>query len=412
MNTGPISKLFAQGVGHNGVAQVLRTVRKHLAMDFAFIAHFRETDRVFEHVDADGVAPIQEGQTLPLEDGYCLKIVQGELPELIPDTSRVPAAMDLPATREIPIGSHVSVPISLASGVTYGTLCCFGRSPNPSLCERDLRMMRALAEVVASRIDEDLEATRSRELAAGEVWRAMAKGAPRIVYQPIYSLADDACVGVECLSRFDLEPRRPPDVWFNAAHDAGVGIELELRAIENALDALDHLPAPLSLSINSSPELLTSGRLYAAMTGVDFSRLVIEITEHAAIADYAALTRAIAPFRALGARLAIDDAGAGYASMRHILNLKADIIKLDMSLTRNIDTDSSRRALAKGLIAFAHEVNSTITAEGIETERELTTLHAIGADKVQGFLLSRPQPLQDVMAAAHSGSPSSVRSAN
>lgn len=412
MNSGPISNLMTQGVVHSGVAQMLRTVRKHLAMDFAFISHFRETDRVLEHVDADGVAPISQGQAIPLEDGYCMKIVRGELPELIPDTSRVPAAMELPATREIPIGSHVSVPIALSNGEIYGTLCCFSRAPNQTLCERDMRMMRALAEVLATRIDEDLEATRSRELAAGEVWRAMARGAPRIVYQPIYSLTDDACVGVECLSRFDIEPRRPPDVWFNAAHDAGVGIELELRAIENALDALDYLPAPLSLSINSSPELLISGRLYAALTGVDFSRLVIEITEHAAVADYTALGRAIAPFRALGARLAIDDAGAGYASMRHILNLKADVIKLDMSLTRNIDTDPNRRALAKGLIAFAHEVGSTITAEGIETERELATLQAIGADKVQGFLLSKPQPLNDVMLAARNVSPASVRAAN
>lgn len=412
MNSGPISNLLAQGVGHSGVVQMLRTVRKHLAMDVAFISHFRETDRVLEHVDADGVAPISEGQSIPLEDGYCLKIVQGELPELIPDTSRVPAALELPATRELPIGAHVSVPIALSNGEIYGTLCCFSRAPNLSLCDRDMRMMHALAEVLAARIDEDMEATRSREMAAGEVWRAMARGAPRIVYQPIYSLADDTCVGVECLSRFDVEPRRPPDVWFNAAHDAGVGIELELRAIENALDALDHLPAPLSLSINSSPELLTSGRLYAALTGVDFSRIVIEITEHAAVADYTALGRSIAPFRALGTRLAIDDAGAGYASMRHILNLKADVIKLDMSLTRNIDKDPNRRALAKGLIAFAHEVQSTITAEGIETQQELSTLQSIGVDKVQGFLLSRPQPLNDVMLAARNVSPASVRAAS
>src|SRR5688572_17824254 len=102
MNNGPIAKLLAHGVGRSGVAQVLHTVRKHLGMDVAFISHFRETDRVFEHVDSDGAAPISVGQTIPLEDGYCSKIVRGELPELIPDTSAVPAAMALPATRAIP----------------------------------------------------------------------------------------------------------------------------------------------------------------------------------------------------------------------------------------------------------------------------------------------------------------------
>jgi EAL domain-containing protein (putative c-di-GMP-specific phosphodiesterase class I) len=109
---------------------------------------------------------------------------------------------------------------------------------------------------------------------------------------------------------------------------------------------------------------------------------------------------ALAPFRRRGARLAIDDAGANYASMRHILNLKADIIKLDISLTRDIDSDSNRRALAKGLIAFAREVASQITAEGVETESELATLRAIGVDKAQGYFLAKPRTLEEVLVSA------------
>jgi EAL domain-containing protein (putative c-di-GMP-specific phosphodiesterase class I) len=400
MNNGPIAKLLDHGVGRSGVAQVLHTVRKHLGMDVAFISHFREVDRVFEHVDADGPAPIAVGQAIPLEDGYCLKIVRGELPQFIPDTSAVPAALALPATQAIPIGAHLSVPIELSDGEIYGTLCCFSRAPDLTLGDRDMRMMRAFGEVLASRIDEDEMVVRQQRRAADEIWRAMEQGAPRIVYQPIYSLADDAMAGVECLSRFDLEPRRTPDVWFNAAHDAGVGMDLELRAIEGALEALQALPAPLSLSLNSSPDLIVSGRLDRALGATDLSRVVLEITEHASVADYDLLLAALATFRQRGARLAIDDAGAGYASMRHILALKADIIKLDMSLTRNIDTDASRRALAKGLIAFAHEIGSTITAEGVETATELATLRAIGADKVQGYFLSKPQTLDEIVASS------------
>ena len=405
MNSGPISKLMADGVGHSGVAQMLRTVRKHLGMDVAFVSRFRDTDRVFEQVDTDGDAPIRQGQAIPLEDGYCSKIVRGELPELIADTSLVPAARALPETRAIPIGAHLSVPIQLSDGEVYGTLCCFSRAPNLTLGERDLSMLRALGEVLAARIDEDVMAARSKQRAADEIRRALEQGAPRIVYQPIYSLADDSMAGVECLSRFDLEPRRAPDVWFNAAHDAGLGMELELRAIESALGAVAQLPDPLSISLNSSPELLTSGRLEKLLWATDVSRVVLEITEHAAVVDYESLLRALAPLRARGARLAIDDAGAGYASMRHILNLKPDVIKLDMSLTRNIDTDSSRRALAKGLIAFAHEIDSTITAEGVETERELAALRAIGVDKVQGYFLSKPQALAEVIVTRRSVPP-------
>jgi len=406
LNSGPIAKLFAQGVRQSGVAQVLCTVRKHLGMDVAFITHFREVDRVFEHVDSDGTAPIHEGQAIPLEDGYCLKIVRGELPQLIPDTSLVPAALALPETRGVPIGAHVSVPIELSDGEIYGTLCCFSRAPNPTLGERDMRMMRALGEVLASRIDEDLAAGRSQQRTIEEIRQALSKGAPRIVYQPIYSFAGAAVtiMGVECLSRFDFDPRRTPDVWFNTAHEAGIGTELERRAIELSLAALEHLPAPLTLSLNCSPELLISGELDAVLRGVDLSRVVLEITEHAAVADYQALSEALAPFRSRGARLAIDDAGAGYASMRHILNLKADVIKLDISLTRQIDIDASRRALAKGLIAFAHDIGSTVTAEGVETNSELAALRAIGVDKVQGYFLGRPQALEDVVAAVQAES--------
>ena len=400
MSVDPIANLLGQGVGRSGVAQVLRTVRKHLRMDVAFVAHFRETDRVLEHVDSDGAAPIHEGQTIPLEDGYCLKIVRGELPELIPDTSVVPAAMALPATLEIPIGAHLSVPIELSSGALYGTLCCFSRRPDLSLGERDLQLIRALGEVLAARIEEEEEVERLKQRTAGEIHEAMAAGGPRIVYQPIYSLASDAMVGAECLARFDVEPLRAPDVWFDNAHRAGVGLELELRAIENALRTLDLLPAPLWLSVNCSPELILSSRLGPVLDDVDLARVVLEITEHATVTDYAAVSEALAPWRQRGARLAIDDAGAGYASMRHILDLKADIIKLDISLTRDIDADSNRRALAKGLIAFAREVGSGITAEGVETKAELATLRSVGVDKAQGFFLARPSSWEDFVARA------------
>src|SRR6478736_422806 len=359
LNSGPIAKLLAQGVVQSGVAQVLRTVRKHLGMDVAFVSHFRDSDRVLEHVDAEGTSLIREGQAISLEDGYCLKVVRGELPQCIPDTSAVPAAKALPETQGIPIGAHLSVPIELSNGEVYGTLCCFSKTPNLSLGERDLCMMRALGEVLAARIDEDLAGARSKQHVADEIRRALSEGAPRIVYQPIYAFAGNtvAIVGVECLSRFDLEPRRAPDVWFNAV-----------------------------------------------LCSVDLSRVVLEITEHSAVVDYEVLLKALAPLRARGVRLAIDDAGAGYASMRHILNLKPDVIKLDISLTRHIDTDANRRALAKGLIAFAHEIGSTITAEGVETMAELSALRAIGVDKVQGYFLSTPQALDVVVAAAEAES--------
>jgi EAL domain-containing protein (putative c-di-GMP-specific phosphodiesterase class I) len=402
---GALGTLFTRSVGDAGVAHVMRIIRRQLGMDVAFVARFREADRVLEHVDADGPAPIHAGMTIPLHEGYCWKVVTGELPELIPDTAAVPAAMAIPATQAIPIGAHLSVPVTLENGDVYGTLCCFSHHANPTLGERDLGMLRAFAEVVAHRFDEDLAAHRNRQRASEAIWAAIAAGAPRIVYQPIYELDARALVGVECLSRFDIEPQRGPDQWFDGARAAGVELELELHAIRNALTAIDRFPAEVFLGINSSPALILSGRLAPQLAELDASRIVLEITEHATVTDYAALEAALRPMRARGVRIAVDDAGAGYASMRHILDLKCEMIKLDMSLTRGIDRDPGRRALARGLIGFAADIGSDITAEGIETRGELEVLRQLGVRKAQGYYLGKPGSLDDALRAYRHGCP-------
>ena len=101
---------------------------------------------------------------------------------------------------------------------------------------------------------------------------------------------------------------------------------------------------------------------------------------------------AMSAWRASGARLAVDDAGAGFASFRHVLELEPDVIKLDMSLTRDIDRDPRRRALARGLIGFAAELGIEIVAEGIETPAQLATLQEL-VGLGQGMLLGPPLPL-------------------
>lgn len=395
----PIQDVFAHEVVRSGFDRVLRTIRRYLGMDVAFISHFRIHDRVFEHVDADGPAPIAPQQALSLEEGYCLKVVRGELPECIPDTAEVPAAMCIPATTAIPIGSHLSVPIRLENGEIYGTLCCFSYMSDRSLGPREMKMMHAFAEVLAGRIDEAAAAEKLKQRESARLRLAMAAGTPRMVYQPIHEVADRSVAGVECLARFDIEPKRGPDKWFEAAGQVGMGEELELRAILNALPALERLALPAFLGLNTSPELVLSGRLGPVLEGLDLSRVVLEITEHATVVDYGALAQALGPMREKGLRLAVDDAGAGFASMRHILNLQPNIIKLDMSLTRDIDTDGARRALAKGLISFAHEIGSSITAEGVETESEFEMLRRLGVYRAQGYFLSRPMPIEEVPRA-------------
>jgi EAL domain-containing protein (putative c-di-GMP-specific phosphodiesterase class I) len=103
------------------------------------------------------------------------------------------------------------------------------------------------------------------------------------------------------------------------------------------------------------------------------------------------------PLRQCGLKLAVDDAGAGYSSLRHILNLRPDFIKLDVDLIRHIDLDPARRALASALIAFARDTSSNIIAEGVETVSEFATLQSLGVEQAQGYFLGRPMPLDKAL---------------
>ncbi|MET7143680.1 EAL domain-containing protein [Xanthomonas sp. PPL135] len=396
----PLFELLSGEISDRELRRCLRVVRQHLGMDVAFLSRFRATDRVLDHVDGPPGCPIHEGQILPLADGYCMGVVRGELPQLIPDTSLVPAAQCIPATFSIPIGAHMSVPIQVG-GRVYGTLCCFSFLPRHGLGERDIGMLRAFAEILALRLHEVEAHKLERQAMIDEIDGALAAGAPRIVFQPLFALDGMRLHGFECLSRFDIAPQRGPDKWFQQAELAGVGMRLELHVVAKTLAYLRQFPATFRLNLNLSPELLTSEAL-AVLLGddIDVARLTLEITEHAIVRNYLELADALSPLRARGARLAVDDAGAGYASMRHILRLQPDVIKLDMSITHCIDSDRKCRALAKGLTNFAHEIGSHVVAEGVETAEELETLRALDVDFVQGYFLSRPLPEQEALAMA------------
>jgi len=216
-----------------------------------------------------------------------------------------------------------------------------------------------------------------------------------IVFQPIVSLRSGTVIAFEALARFASRPVNGPDVWFAQAAALGLGVDLELLAVAAAAGHLPEIPAELSLALNVSPETVLSSHLRAAIDRLPHERLVLEITEHAHIADYAELRDSLADLRAAGVKLAIDDAGAGYASLRHILQLAPDFIKLDISLTRDVHTVRSQRALAAALVAFAGETGASIVAEGIETLEELMTLRDLGVELGQGYYLGRPEPLTE-----------------
>jgi len=324
-------------------------------------------------------------------------VVDGRLPQLIVDAQALPEAAALPETQAVPIGSHLSVPIRLPDGHVYGTFCCFSYLADLSLTNRDLQMMKAFADVLADQIERDRRQARKEAEQTKRIVEAMDQGQPAIVYQPIYDLNTRRLVAVESLSRFQGVPQRTPDVWFTEAAAVGLGPTLEACAARSALEALRQLPEDVYVAVNGSPEFILSGALAPLLQGVDPRRVVLEITEHASVSDYTRLLEVLAPLRAFGLRIAVDDTGAGYASMRHILSIEPDLLKLDISLTRGIDHDLKRRALASALIAFALETKSAVIAEGVETAAELRALQALGVTKVQGYFLGRPMPLLEVL---------------
>lgn len=388
--------------GSSIINRALQIVRSHLGMDVAFISEFHTDHRVFRHVDAEDwlTIPLKEGDTLPLEDGYCRRVVNGQLPELIPDTAAVPEAMALPHTTNLPIGAHLSVPIRLSDGRIFGTFCCFSHAPDTSLTYRDLEVMRAFADLSGFQIERDLREARELEQKRARVEKVLNEQQLSVVYQPIRAHETGNVVGFECLARFPSSPYRSPDLWFGDAREVGLTAELDLLSLRLGLSALHSLPTDLYVAVNISPETILADRFATLLSGLPLERVVLELTEHAQVADYEGLVRALEPLRLKGVQLAIDDAGAGYASLRHILRLNPDLIKLDLALVRNIDQDAAKRALAAALVVFGRETGAKIVAEGVETAHELRTLSELGIKLTQGYLLGKPMPLASAVELA------------
>ncbi|MEU2347924.1 EAL domain-containing protein [Modestobacter sp. NPDC049651] len=223
--------------------------------------------------------------------------------------------------------------------------------------------------------------------------RLLAEDGLRTAFQPIVSLTDGRVLGVEALSRFPAsDGRRSPEDWFADAARVGLAVDLEVHAALQALRLATALPGHVYVSVNFSPETLLWPGLPDALrqVPVPLSRIVVELTEHSAVEDYDALEAALRPLRDAGLRVAVDDAGAGYATFRHILRLAPDLIKLDRSLISGIDGDPAQRALAGAVVALAREMRGVVVAEGIERPAELAVALGIGVDAGQGYLLGRP----------------------
>jgi EAL domain-containing protein (putative c-di-GMP-specific phosphodiesterase class I) len=240
--------------------------------------------------------------------------------------------------------------------------------------------------VIGNDVAERTEAGRGRDHIADIISRR-AFGP---VFQPIVDLRRDEIVGYEALTRFTDGSN--PEVLFDEAAAVGLGVDLETATLGAALAAAEALPGSAWLNLNASPELILAGEpLRRLLAGIS-RRLVLEVTEHAPIADYPAFRAAM---DALGPKVdfAVDDTGTGFASLRHIVELRPAFVKLDRSLMAGIESDEARQAMIVGLCHFAQVTGCRLIVEGIETERELKVLRGLAIELGQGYLLGRPLPV-------------------
>lgn len=379
------------------IRRVLALARENLAMDVGYFGTFADGEQTYQVVEpAHGRVGPPEGSAIPVDQTLCWQVVSGNMGNAVQDTRHDVVTCDLRPVTDEGVRAYLGVPVH-ADGELLGMLCLISSEPRPELGAPDISAMRLFAQVVALELTED-KVTSLRDAHGLEVVRASLDPAsydPVVVFQPIARIAawlNDRVLqvrSVEALSRFTLEPGVGVEDWFGLAWRHGLGVELEMVAIERAFDALPLLPEPIRLAVNASPETIASSRLRDAIPLDQAHRITLELTEHVLVDDYDSLRPGLERVRATGVSLAIDDLGTGSSNLQHIIELAPEVIKVDLSITDGVERDARRRALVSALVSFAHDTGMTLVTEGVERLATAHALDRIGVEYGQGFLLSR-----------------------
>jgi EAL domain-containing protein (putative c-di-GMP-specific phosphodiesterase class I) len=374
------------------VADLLRTARKSLQMSVAFLSRMDGTTQHLDVVDSAIPLVFRDGQTQVQETSFCQAILDGKLPAVIPDVRDFPEAMKLPVAKIPRIRSYVSAPVRLSDGELYGTFCAFGLTSDKELAERDKALMEVLASAAAVIVEPEMRAESLRTEIVDRLDPVLAAGGPTVVLQPIVELATGRRTGAEALSRFPAEWGMTPDVVFDQAHGVGLGHRLELLALERAASLLDRVSGYVSMNV--SPATLLTRDCRSLLARLPLDRVLLELSEHDRVEDYEALADALRPLRADGMRLAIDDVGAGFSSLHHIVVTSPEVIKIDRSIVSGLHADPVLGKLVQSLVEFAHGCDIQVVAEGVETADESVALRRFGVDHGQGWHFGRPGPAE------------------
>ncbi len=400
-------------------------------------------DGSLRYVCASGSTSERVGAEVPLEHSLCGRALREGRTVLVSESDR---RREREAPPSDATGSMVSVPLMRPDG-PLGVLDARSRRPD-AFTPRELVLLAGLAEFVSavvgaardfSRVTSRVAGARTpspEELAppspdagdaeltlpgrfspgatvsagastdgredAARAWveQIVASRDFSLVFQPIFDLENGSMLAAEALVRFSAWGSKTPQAVISLAHRVGLGVELEVAIVQAALAHLGELPPTALLSVNAGPAALVSGDITEALVQATPEHVIVELTEQTRVDDrHPQLMSTMQELRGTGARLAIDDAGSGFASLMHILRLGPDYIKLDGELISSIDVDPVRRSLANSLMRFASETGSVTIAERIETAAELHALRELGVRYGQGFHLARPVPASDLPRA-------------
>jgi EAL domain-containing protein (putative c-di-GMP-specific phosphodiesterase class I) len=376
------------------VADLLQTARKSLGMSVAFLSRMDGTTQHLEVVESSIPFVFHDGIELQQENTFCAHVLAGRLPAVMPDMRTSKLAMSLPMARVPRIRSYVTTPVVLSDGSVYGTFCAFGLTTDAALTKRDKSLMDVLASAAATVIEPGLRQEQQRSEIEDRLEPLIAQGGPVVVLQPIVDLVTGVRVGAEALSRFPVEWAKAPDAVFAEAHSIGAGDHLELLALESAAAHLGDVTGYVSMNV--SPATLLTPECLDLLSRLPLTRIVLELSEHDPVEDYDALHAVLRPLRARGMALSIDDVGAGFSSLRHIVVTNPDVIKIDRSIVSGLDVDPVLTKLVGSLVEFAHGCGVRVVAEGVETPAEHAELRALGVDLGQGWLYGRPGPAADL----------------